>query len=186
MDGPGKDTVQFYYYLEAFAIVMKGITDIFDSFTGLDQNALCYTCSRVLEFQGEEEQLQSAQTMNVFTIYNMFRYAGKLKLGQADQILTQAATFRLLPRLLHQLVNNPCGLPTDTLEIGVLAVAALAVLEEFGDYTEQLLGDTVPLFVQFYNKYAKPMLADPGKRVYALCFEETLAWIRQAHPDLRV
>lgn len=66
---------------------MKGITDIFDSFSSLDQNAICYTCSQVLGLQGNNQLLQSAQTMNVFTVYNLFRYADKLRLGQADQIL---------------------------------------------------------------------------------------------------
>ena len=81
MDGSRKNVREFYYYLESFAIVMKGITDIFDSFSGLDHNALCFTCSKVFELQGDDQSLQSAQTMNVFTVYNLFRYADRLQLG---------------------------------------------------------------------------------------------------------
>ena len=79
---------------------------------------------------------------------------------------------------MDQLVNNRCGIAEDTIETGVLAVTALFVLEEFSDYTEQLLGNSLQLFAQFYAKYVKPMLSDGKKRVYALCFEEVIAWIR--------
>lgn len=36
MGGPGKDTAQFYHNLDAFTIITKGTTDIFDSFSNLD------------------------------------------------------------------------------------------------------------------------------------------------------
>ena len=79
---------------------------------------------------------------------------------------------------MDQLVSNHCRISEDAIETGVLAVAALVVLEEFSDYTEQLLEDSLPLFMQFYAKYVKPMLSDSKKRVYALCFEEVIAWVR--------
>ena len=91
----------FYENVGCFAVTIKAITDIFDSFVCLDHNALCFTCSKVLELKGEDEALADAQSMNIFTAYNLFRYADRLTLGRADCIFSYAESFGVLPKLLE-------------------------------------------------------------------------------------
>ncbi|CAL6057955.1 Conserved_hypothetical protein [Hexamita inflata] len=168
-----------------YLVLLKCYTDVVESFKLLDKNALVYIVNEILNITVKSEQVTKLLTINTYVLYNIFRYADMLDIGQDDVVLTNVSKYGIFERVMKLCIDNEHKLNEETIITLVEALAAVSDTECFMDYVEQMLsGHTARMFITFYDNFVIPLLEDPEERGKMLCFDDVLSWIRRTRPEV--
>ena len=161
-------------------MLLKCYTDSAELLALLDAKSLVYVAAALLKAPGTSEK---AQTVLVYAVYNVFRHADALPIGQDDVLMASVLQNGLFTLLMDIYLAQTLG--DDAIVTAVEALAVAECCECFLDYVGQLLaGDDAAAFIRFYDTFVIALLDDPQERGKMLCFDDVLSWIRRERPEV--